>query len=302
MDRGIRTVSLLLAAYLGCSAVYAPSPKGEPAAYCTVFNHLVKSGGTSIKHQLWMGSVEDGSWEPGICTFSEEEGDCSYSLHNASVITGYTELLRNAFVEIGRECSYFTMVRHPIDRLVSEFYYCPEDHDVQIREKQFCGNIEVVHTPLRDRLVAFAKKRGMTYFWEMVHSLVCPKQVFELCGNTHSESRHNPLPLSMETDGGWALLEKTEAILSTYAAVGIYEEWDLSMKLYDATVTSSVMEWDSAVLHNKGYQSKARQQLLEWARNSTQIIAALEADLHLYGKAVELFRNQTQDTLGTMWE
>lgn len=74
------------------------------------------------------------------------------------------------------------------------------------------------------------------------------------------------------------------------------------MKLYDATVTSSVMEWDSAVLHNKGYQSKARQQLLEWARNSTQIIAALEADLHLYGKAVELFRNQTQDTLGTMWE
>ncbi|CAN0516373.1 unnamed protein product, partial [Laminaria digitata] len=34
---------------------------------------------------------------------------------------------------IGRECDYFTVMRHPIDRLVSAFFYCPKDHDVQER-------------------------------------------------------------------------------------------------------------------------------------------------------------------------
>lgn len=35
--------------------------------------------------------------------------------------------------DLGRECEYFTVLRHPIDRLVSAFYYCPVDHDVQSR-------------------------------------------------------------------------------------------------------------------------------------------------------------------------
>lgn len=35
--------------------------------------------------------------------------------------------------EAARECEYFTVMRHPIDRLVSAFFYCPTDHDVQNR-------------------------------------------------------------------------------------------------------------------------------------------------------------------------
>lgn len=36
----------------------------------------------------------------------------------------------------GRDCQYFTMMRHPIDRLVSAFFYCPQDHDVQHRPNE----------------------------------------------------------------------------------------------------------------------------------------------------------------------
>lgn len=32
---------------------------------------------------------------------------------------------------MGRLCQYFTVMRHPIDRLISAFFYCPTDHDVQ---------------------------------------------------------------------------------------------------------------------------------------------------------------------------
>lgn len=33
----------------------------------------------------------------------------------------------------GRDCEYFTIMRHPIDRLVSAFFYCPGDRDPQSR-------------------------------------------------------------------------------------------------------------------------------------------------------------------------
>lgn len=38
---------------------------------------------------------------------------------------------RNAFLDEGRDCEYFTMMRNPIDRALSAFFYCPTDHDVQ---------------------------------------------------------------------------------------------------------------------------------------------------------------------------
>lgn len=40
---------------------------------------------------------------------------------------------RNPLDELGRDCKYFTMIRNPVSRLVSAFYYCPEDHDQQLR-------------------------------------------------------------------------------------------------------------------------------------------------------------------------
>lgn len=41
---------------------------------------------------------------------------------------------RRALTVSGREnCDFFTMMRHPIDRLISQFFYCPRDHDIQGR-------------------------------------------------------------------------------------------------------------------------------------------------------------------------
>lgn len=40
---------------------------------------------------------------------------------------------RQPLAEAGRECEFFTMMRHPMDRLISAFFYCPYDHDIQER-------------------------------------------------------------------------------------------------------------------------------------------------------------------------
>lgn len=47
--------------------LYAPSPPDQGPQYCTVFNHMVKSGGTTIKTQLEQSSEVEGDAFPGAC-------------------------------------------------------------------------------------------------------------------------------------------------------------------------------------------------------------------------------------------
>lgn len=40
------------------------------------------------------------------------------------------------------------MMRHPIDRLISQFFYCPRDHDIQGRPaKVHTANYTIIVTP-----------------------------------------------------------------------------------------------------------------------------------------------------------
>ncbi len=47
--------------------IYAPFDSDQPPPYCTVYTHLVKSGGTSLKDQLQRQSVKGGMPKPGAC-------------------------------------------------------------------------------------------------------------------------------------------------------------------------------------------------------------------------------------------
>lgn len=47
------------------SQIYAPSPPDQRPEFCTVFNHMVKSGGTTIKTQLEQSSEAEGDAFPG---------------------------------------------------------------------------------------------------------------------------------------------------------------------------------------------------------------------------------------------
>lgn len=74
----------------------------------------------------------------GICVSGPGyEQTCPKALNGThSVITGYMELARRPLEEAGRKCDYFTLMRHPIDRLISAFFYCPES-DPQDRPKEW---------------------------------------------------------------------------------------------------------------------------------------------------------------------
>lgn len=55
--------------------IYAYSERGEKPAFCTVFNHLVKSGGTTVKDQLIRAAKDENQDFPGW--FTAQSRRCS---------------------------------------------------------------------------------------------------------------------------------------------------------------------------------------------------------------------------------
>lgn len=71
-------------------------------------------------------------------------------------------------------------------------------------------------------------------------------------------------------------------MLSSYKAVGIFEEWELSMQLFNATVKSPVRNWNANLLLNQGVADFGREALLQWAYVSPDLNVALASDIVLY--------------------
>ncbi|CAN0135821.1 unnamed protein product [Scytosiphon promiscuus] len=287
-----------------CSAIFAPFDPDQPPAYCTVYTHLVKSGGTSLKDQLQRESVRQGMPKPGLCTSDgRTTADmCLAALHGSTIIMGYGEELRNSLYDEGRQCEYFTMMRHPVDRALSAFYYCPKDHDVQSkRPAKWCGNAEGLTKPITERFVEFVGHMFRNSAYQSLYrSMICYPN-FALCKPEHQRESASR-PTSLDTKEGMEVLEKVEDILLSYNAVGIFEHWELSMQLFDARVKSPVEHWDADVSKNPGEQSMEREALKQWAHNSPEVHNLLSADMHIYSYAMSLFKEQTSSSLGTVWE
>lgn len=85
-----------------------------------------------------------------------------------------------------------------------------------------------------------------------------------------------------------------QRVLASYTAVGIFEEWALSMQLFDSTVRTPTRRWNANVERNRGTQSDVRQEVMEWARESEELRRIMSVDLLLYEWAGAIFANQTR--------
>lgn len=73
------------------------------------------------------------------------------------------------------------------------------------------------------------------------------------------------------------------------------------MQLFDAVVESPVRKWDAALLRNPGQTSPKRDEVLQWAHQSAEIRKIIAGDLVLYDIALDIFKRQTNQVLGTIW-
>eukprot|EP00904_Undaria_pinnatifida_P009827 jgi/Undpi1/5975/HiC_scaffold_2.g01249.m1 len=235
---------------------------------------------------------EEKSGQPEYCTVYIHMGSCGRSLSTSSVIaSAFGELLRIPLMELGRECDYFTMVRHPIDRLVSAFFYCPTDHDLGRSPSKWCGGTQEESTA-KPLLMEYAKTHWQNMALnQMVLSTLCPQRFAAFCSENQKIGR---APGDMTSPQGLDAIEAAQA-------VGIFEHFELSMELFDATVVSPVRQWDAGTQSNPGKQSDVRQRLLDWAHLNTELRRYLAPDLMIYDLAVAVFKQQTAAALGTEW-
>ncbi|CAB1104435.1 unnamed protein product [Ectocarpus sp. CCAP 1310/34] len=215
-----------------------------------------------------------------------------------------------------RECQYFTMLRHPIDRLVSAFFYCPTDHDVQLRPRKWCGH-EEHPVPATERLLDFAQESWRNQaFKQMTFGLYCPPDTFCEVAEVNNVSQCETFvvgvgsldglrevgpPQMLDEPGILDVLQQVQDILAGYTAVGIMEHWDLSMQLFNARVRSPVREWNVFKQRNPGVMTGLRDEVLQWAHKSPAIHRVIGTDMLLYSFGLSIFKQQTTASLGTNW-
>ncbi|CAM9148414.1 unnamed protein product [Hapterophycus canaliculatus] len=280
--------------FVGSEAIFATSEPGRPPEYCTVFHHMMKSAGSTVKAMLSKAAHQHKMTKPAVCVTGESRIQaCVQAINSSAVIAGCAELLRDPLEKSARNCEYFTVMRNPVDRLVSAFFYCPTDHDIQHRPAKWCGYAEH-ETPVTERLLEFAQQSwGNRAFRQMTFGLFCPPATF-------CEAKPGG-PYAIDHPQGLEVLHHVQEVMASYVAVGIMEHWDLTMKLFNARVRSPVPDWNQFRLANPGKASGLRDEVLQWAHMSADIHQAIGADILLYTYAMSIFKQQTMHSLGTDW-
>lgn len=103
-----------------------PATLAPPPTSCWMFQHMVKSGGSTVRVMMSAWAVKNDIKHDRYVDYMWLMGDSYANMmleRNSTYILGeYAESLRS--YGGGRDCKWFTMFRHPIPRLVSAYFFC----------------------------------------------------------------------------------------------------------------------------------------------------------------------------------
>lgn len=285
---------------------------------CWIFTHLQKCGGSTVKKILF------GYWGPQSTTYDsyqwklgtdyrESIGGTLASESGLDVAAGgYSEALRDsaAFDSNENKCQWFTMFRHPVPRMVSAYFYCRYDPSDQLCASSFASSRE-------GNFVTFAKHWGNFALRQFMLSFVKFEDVkaYSLSpegGNLGTEN-FSEIP-------GWYMLKvyleghnrgSEEAALreflgpvqdllrNNYNAVGILEEFNTTLSLFDAALGIPGLDWhrefERVGLENVAYGfEEEKRKVLDEAWTNLEVKRYMRLDLLLYEHAVDVSRHQTK--------
>lgn len=313
----------------GATIVDAPTFQdlGTITDKCWIFMHLQKSGGSTIKGILrdsWSpryAVYDSGNWKEGE-QFLGRFGKVLAGGRQWNVVTGgYPEALRRSLAADVR-CDWFTLFRHPVSRMVSAYYYCK-----QTPKDKACAS-EVVNANEVD-LVAFAKHWGNFAMRQLSLSLVSADDVMEF---SRSDKAREMLPASVRKVSnlpGWYLLKMylddrassskyghaqnipdvamyemmnpvQDLLRDKYAAVGILEEFNTTLSLFNAALTMPGLDWhhqfvdEGIVRVVDSRYSEEKEVVLADAWTNWDIRKYMQLDIVLYEHAVDVFHQQSQ--------
>ena len=309
----------------GVDAVPRLEHPGAISDKCWVFMHLQKSGGSTVKGILgnrWgskLAVYDSVLWKEGDASL-EGFGDILTSGDRWNVVVGgYTDALRRSSV-VDQNCRWFTMFRHPVSRLVSAYFYCKRTpHD------RACAS-EVVNANHVD-LVAFAKHWGNFAMRQFALGLVSADDVMEFSRTVAAQETVPPSVRQVSKIPGWYLLKMylesdevaapenggglpdaalykmlqpvQDLLRDGYDAVGILEEFNTTLSLFDAALGMPSLSWHQEFASqgrrkkNDRYAEEKEVALAE-ALVSSEIKKYIQLDIVLYQHAVDVFHRQAQ--------
>lgn len=291
---------------------------------CWVYNHLNKSGGTTVKTMLqamWgprYVPYNEHAWRKGDGLAKSVGDDLVNSKQSSVIVSTYAEALRRSSA-IESRCKWFTLFRHPIPRMVSAYYFCKT-----ARGDQLCAS-SVLDAREVD-LATFAKHWGNFGTLQFILSFVSISDVMTFAKTTAVWKQKANLAGKRRSDiPGWYLLklymdsqERTstndtmsEAALyamlqpvqdllrDKYTAVGILEKYNATLSLFNAALGMPGMDWHDEFL-SVGQQNTddiykdQKVAALEEAWTNSELKSYMQLDLLLYEHAVDIFHQQTR--------
>lgn len=292
----------------------------RPDDKCWVFTHLNKAGGSTVKSMLkniWGTryiNYGGGEWHRGDGYSQSVAEDLVHGQKWSVVGGGYVEALRRSNT-VESKCKWFTVFRHPISRLVSAYYFC--------KVSGSCAS-ELLDAKLVD-LTTFAKHWGNYAMRQFVLSFVSIDDVMEY---SRTDTVKQTFPRTVKNPSlipGWyfvklyldnhmqapvddelpdralyTMLQPVQDLLrDQYSAVGILEEYNTTLSIFNAALAMPGVDWHETFLsvghvnaNNKFKDEKAATLAEAWT--NSEIKQYLQLDLLLYEHAVVLFHQQAR--------
>ncbi|CAM9139839.1 unnamed protein product [Ascophyllum nodosum] len=222
---------------------------------------------------------------------------------------GFVEALRRYQAEAqnapgGSErgtCAWFTVFRNPVARLISAFDHCqkaPQDPLCGSAETtdlesfaEYWGNFglrqfalaSVSSTDVKEWAAHLGAPRGRSSTWYLVKKYL-------------SRSHEKGIVDDGVLEG---VLEQVKETLTTgYDAIGIAEELDATMNLFDKVLSMPGVEWATSFRDHRAVSAReididaVEEERVEAALANPRIKVALKLDILLYEHAVHIFRKQ----------
>lgn len=284
----------------------------ERDSKCWVLTHLQKCGGSTLKHLVgdhWAHELviyDTRPWLKGT-TYADSFGRNVTLRQEPLMVSGaYTEALRHS---MGHSCMWSIVFRHPISRLVSAYFYCKKSRDSS------CAHSILDQS--ETNLEGFARHWGNFGLRQLALSIVPADDVLEFATSEGIlEGRDKT-----EHWAGWYLMkmylehkgklvggdERTalypiltrvrEKMASNFAVVGILEEFDTTLEMFDCALGMPEMDWRglyaSVGKHNVDNSFRGEKEaVLAEAWTNAKIKEYIDLDLLLYEHAVDVFNSQ----------
>ncbi|CAM9953035.1 unnamed protein product [Ectocarpus sp. 4 AP-2014] len=312
------------------SSQNAPAPNIEESPRsenrCWIFNHLQKAGGTTVKRLLFdsWGSksttYDSYQWKKGQAYAESLASSLASPAGWSAVAGGYLEALRRtpAFQPDDERtpCRWFTVFRHPVSRLVSAYYYCREDPSDQLCASEFVSSRNV-------DLVTFARHWGNFALRQFALGFVSHGEVKDFLVSPNGGGAIGLTEEQVELMPGWYMLKLflndrsgvagdtspeesrleymvkpvVDLLRDNYAVVGILEDWNATLSLFDSALDMPGMTWHeeferSGKLNVDTRFKGEKQVVLQQALSDPEIEEHLSLDLRLYRQAVDIFNQQ----------